>query len=138
VKRALLVLVILIAACTSEQTAPTAVTSTLPPDLPTTTTSFTTTTLPEDSCENVTEETAELFEDLVGELNAMTTAEFLDRRRWPERLFYLENAGEQLDARIVVLGCDPGSVQAAAFDRVDVTPESFPAREMVRLLLGEG
>jgi hypothetical protein len=113
------------------------VTSTLSPDLPTTTTSFTTTTLPEDSCENVTEETAELFEDLVGELNGMTTAEFLDRRRWPERLFYLENAGEQLDARIGVLGCDPGSVQAAALDRVDVTPESFPAREMVRLLLGE-
>lgn len=129
---------ILVAACTSEQPAPTAVTSTLPPDLPATTTSFTTTTLPEDSCEKVTGEVAELFEDLVNELNAMTTAEFLDRRRWPEALFYLENAGEQLDARIEVLDCDPVSVQAAAFDRVDVTPESFPAREMVRRLLGAG
>ena len=54
-----------------------------------------------------------------------------------EQLFFLENAGVQLDARIDVLGCDLATVQNVALDRVgDLDASSYPAQELLRLLLG--
>ena len=135
-RRIVVVLAIVLAACTGDTEA-TSPTSTLPPDLETTTTSFTTTTIAVDTCDDVTDDVAELFRDLVRELDGLSTAAFLDRRLWPEQLFFLENAGVQLDARIDVLGCDLATVQNVALDRVgDLDASSYPAQELLRHLLG--
>jgi hypothetical protein len=137
VRRSLLLVaaVLLISACDSpaadpepEQTSSSATTSS----------STTTTTIdPALACREVAEELATLLSDVLEELDVLDARTFSDRALWPEDLLLLETAGVELDRKAAELGCDPGTLQAAALAAVaGEEPESLLSRWLMELLLG--
>lgn len=107
---------LLVAACdtsSGERPAPTTTSTT-------TTIVVTTTTIdPEKDCRDLTADLVALFEDVVAELEDFDPISFRDRSLWSRELLELEALGVQLDERAAELGCDPGEMQAAAFEALD-------------------
>jgi hypothetical protein len=102
-----------------------------------TTFDITTTTLPEDTCEDVIVDAARFLEDLVEQLDETSLDTFTEPERWPRELQELRQEGIALDERVAVLGCDPATVQAAAFDGADIDPDGPLAQRLVELLYPE-
>ena len=110
----ILLAVLITGACDSSSSEPTE-----PPSTTTTSIVITTTTIdPEKDCRDLTADLVALFEDLLDELDGFDPVRFQDRSMWSRELLELEALGTQLDERAVELQCDPGAMQAAAFDAV--------------------
>ncbi|OFW64657.1 MAG: hypothetical protein A2135_04050 [Actinobacteria bacterium RBG_16_67_15] len=122
---ALIVMLMVLAACDSGTVSPT----TSPPGVPTTTT-----TIVGDTCGRLAEDTAVYLETLVEVLDEVTLDETRDRDAWPEALVAMEQQGHDLDARAAEMRCDPGQVQTAAFLAADLDPDSDLARYLLDLM----
>lgn len=126
VKRAvILTFLIFVAACDSG-TVPTPTTA---PPGPTTTT-----TIVNDSCERLAGDMAGWLEVLIEVLDDTPAQVVADPEEWPEALVALQQQGGPLDARGVALECDPGALQAEAFQLADLDPDSATSRYLMRLL----
>jgi hypothetical protein len=124
-------LLLFLAACSSGGMAPiTAVTSTTP-------VSTTPTTDPGADCRRLAEDAVAYLEDVVAELENVTSSQLADRTQWPDALTGLETRGEELDRRGDELGCDPGAVQQEVVLRAAALEAQGPvARLLLDLLLG--
>lgn len=128
-KRAAFFLVLTLVACDSPPPTPT----TAPPG-PTTTT-----TLENDTCARLAADMADWFEILIEVLDETSAQDLADPERWPEPIVALQQEGDSLDARGAALECDPGGLQADAFRRASLDPDSELARYLMGLLgLSEG
>jgi hypothetical protein len=125
VKRVALLLVVLVAACDSGTITPP---TTAPPG-PTTTT-----TIVDDTCDRLAEDMAGWFEILIEVLDDTPAATVADPETWPEPLVALHQQGDALDARAVALECELGALQAEAFRRADLDPDSAVSRYLIGLL----
>lgn len=126
VKRAVILIVFVLAACDSGTTVPTPTTA---PPGPTTTT-----TIVNDTCDRLAEDMAEWLEVLIEVLDATPAQVVADPEVWPEALVALQQQGGALDARGAALECDPGALQAKAFRQADLDPDSATARYLMGLL----
>ena len=124
VKRAVVLIVFALAACDSGTVAPT----TAPPG-PTTTT-----TIVNDTCDRLAEDMAVWLEVLIEVLDETPAQVVANPEVWPEPLVALQQQGEPLDARGAALDCDPGALQAEAFRRADLDPDSATSRYLMGLL----
>lgn len=124
-KRAAILIVLVLVACDSPTPAPP---TTAPPG-PTTTT-----TLENDTCARLAADMADWFEILIEVLDEMDARDLADPERWPEPIVALQQEGDSLDARGAALECDPGALQADAFRRASLDPDSELARYLMGLL----
>jgi hypothetical protein len=86
----------------------------------------------------VAEDLATLLSDVLDELDELDAATFSDRALWPEDLLRLETLGVDLDRHAAELGCDPGTLQAAALAEVgDRQPGSLLSRWLLEVLRGQ-
>lgn len=104
------------------------------PTLTTTDPSDPTTTLADDTCDRIATDTARYLELVVAVLDETPLDEFRDREAWTEPLFALEEQGEVLDGRSDRMGCDPARIQAEAFARAQLDPESGISVYLLELL----
>lgn len=124
-KRAAILIALVLVACDSPTPAPP---TTAPPG-PTTTT-----TLENDTCARLAADMADWFEILIEVLDEMNARDLADPERWPEPIVALQQEGDSLDARGAALECDPGALQADAFRRASLDPDSELARYLMGLL----
>jgi len=122
VKRAVLVLVVLLAACDSGTAIPTTAAG------PTTTT-----TIENDTCERLAADTADYLEVVIEVLDLTRATELADPERWTEALVAIQQQGAQLDARAEIMECDLVELQAAAFRRARLDPDSPLSHYLLRL-----
>lgn len=115
----------LVVAC--EPSQPTLTTA--PPGVPTTTT-----TIVRDNCDRLAADAAAHLDTVVRVLDTTPLESFRDPGEWPEAIVALKQQGEDLDRRMDALGCDPAEVQARAFSRVRVRPDSGLSRLLIELL----
>jgi hypothetical protein len=125
VQRAVILIILVLAACDSG----TVVTPTTAPPGPTTTT-----TIVGDTCDRLAEDMAAWFEILIEVIDETPAAVVADPEAWPEPMVALHQQGGALDARAVALVCDPGALQAEAFRRADLDPDSPASRYLMGLL----
>jgi len=124
VKRAAILLALILVACDSPTPTPT----TAPPG-PTTTT-----TIENDTCARLAADMADWFELLVEVLDQTSARDLADRERWPEPVVALYQQSDSLDARGAALECDPGALQADAFRRASLDPDTPLAKYLMGLL----
>lgn len=124
-KRAAILIVLMLVACDS----PTPTPPTTAPPGPTTTT-----TLENDTCARLAADMADWFEILIEVLDEASAQDIADPERWPEPIVALFQEGDSLDARGAALECDPGALQADAFRRASLDPDSELARYLMGLL----
>ncbi|HSM01505.1 MAG TPA: hypothetical protein VK960_03550 [Acidimicrobiia bacterium] len=124
-KRAAILIALVIVGCDSPTPAPP---TTAPPG-PTTTT-----TIEDDTCARLAADMADWFEILIEVLDEMDARDLADPERWPEPIVALQQEGDSLDARGAALECDPGALQADAFRRASLDPDSELARYLMGLL----
>jgi hypothetical protein len=123
-KRATLGIIVLLVACDSG-TIPTPTTA---PPGPTTTT-----TIVNDTCDRLAGDMAGWLEVLIEVLDDTPAQVVADPEVWPEALVALQQQGGPLDARRAALDCDPGALQADAFRRADLDPDSATSRYLMEL-----
>jgi hypothetical protein len=116
---------VLVVACDS----PTIPAPTTAPPGPTTTT-----TIVDDTCERLAEDLATWFEILIEVLDETPAETVADPDGWPEPLVALHQQTDALDARATALECELGTLQAEAFRRADLDPDSAVSRYLMRLL----
>lgn len=124
--RLVLVLVLVVAGCTSSSNEPTG---------PTSSTSTTTTTIDNDTCDRVAKDTAEYLDDLIDTLDETRLRVLTDVDAWPQDLRDLQRAGKDLDLRVNALRCDPVQIQQFAFAQADLDPNGPLSEELLRVLL---
>jgi len=124
VKRAVILLALALVACDSSTPTPT----TAPPG-PTTTT-----TIQNDTCERLAADMADWLEVFIEVLDQTSAQDVADPERWPEPVVAMFQEGDALDARGAALECDPGALQADAFRRASLDPDSELARYLMGLL----
>lgn len=99
--------------------------------------SGTTSTLIDDTCDRLATDTARYLELVVAVLDETPLDEFRNRESWTEPLLALEEQGDLLDARTDRMRCDPARIQADAFARARLDPESGLSAYLLELL-GQG
>jgi hypothetical protein len=87
-----------------------------------------------DTCDRLAEDMAGWFEVLIEVLDETPARTVADPEAWPEPLVALHQQGDALDARAVALVCEPGALQAEAFRRADLDPDSAVSRYLIGLL----
>lgn len=99
--------------------------------------SGTTTTLANDTCDRLATDTARYLELVVAVLDETPLDDFRDREAWTESLLALKEQGDLLDTRADRMRCDPARIQAEAFARARLDPESGLAAYLLEWL-GQG
>jgi len=74
------------------------------------------------------------FEILIEVLDEIPARTVADPETWPEPLVALHQQGDALDARATALECELGALQAEAFRRADLDPDSAVSRYLMGLL----
>lgn len=94
----------------------------------------TTTTIPNDTCDDVTDDAIGYLETVIDVLDRTRLRDFVDPERWSEELIDLKQAGKDLDLRVRALRCDAGTVQATALAGAELAPEGALGARLVGLL----